>query len=591
MAQSSITADSESPWQQLFAVVQLQLPEQLRAVFDAFERVMLASDEQMQTVCDVRRNRRMFIDNYMNQLRLRIEQPDAAWMQGTASGAAHARTFMYLAGADAAVRNVYQQQAEAAGLLAAAWTFWTAHPVSALSCPLAPHTLARLFFLLLNDLPAPLHIRHGLAVTFLDMLPSLFTHVQQSVLYFLKRKDPRISSLSAEPLPEWWEPLEAPPAASIAAQALVVPERSRERATSLALEMVRLALAGRHEDVAILAATNRQTALLPWLALSLMGNALPVSARQMLSLLAGPLLLAACEEGFADAAHPVRRVLEEWLHWAPAWMDEPDIDSPVVEQLHEFSLALAQLLLQHPGNLLPGWIDLFDYLLMLRKRTRQDISASISSARLSIQVMEARAEVDALLRERAANALWPQIVVDILHGIWSSLLLGIYWHEGKASDAWLHAIAVADDLMASVQPGLDRVARQSVMLRIPQLLQHLRAGFEQAGCERKDYRSVLVRLEKVHLALLQGAVELPEPAVFWPDAVASPQQEEAIAVGSWLQLDDGSRWQVMFSDALCSVLMDTQTAGLLCCATVALQRDFYAGGLVILPAPVPLLAA
>lgn len=591
MVQASVNAGSDSPQQQLFAIVRLQLSGHLRNLFDSFEQSMLTNGELAQVVCDVRRNRRLFVDNYMNQLRLRVEQPQSDWTSGGASAAAHARTFMYLAEADSAVRDLYQRQAVATGKLAAAWSLWTAQPATALDCPLCPHVLARLFFLVLPELPAPLHIRHGLSLMFLRMLPDLFAAMQQAALYFLERKDQRISSLPACPLPEWWEPLEARPPASVAVQALVVPERLQERVAELAAEITTHALAGRHDEVSILLATNRQTALLPWLSSSLDGGNLPAAARQMLSLLSGPLLLAARHENFADPAHPARRVLEEWLQWSPAWADEPDGDSPVIEELQALSLALSQMSLQRPDSLLTGWVDLLDCLLGLRKRLQLDISASVSSTRLSIQAMEARAEVDALLHERAAAALWPQIVVDILHGIWSSLLLGIYWYEGKASDAWLHAIAVADDLLASVQPGLDRAARQHAMLRIPQLLQHLRAGFENAGCDRQTSRVLLERLEKVHLALLQGATALPEACVPWPDAAAGPQHSEAIAVGSWVQLDDGSRWQVMFSDALCTVLLDTHTAGLLCCATAALQQEYHAGALVLLPAPLPLLAS
>jgi hypothetical protein len=59
--------------------------------------------------------------------------------------------------------------------------------------------------------------------------------------------------------------------------------------------------------------------------------------------------------------------------------------------------------------------------------------------------------------------------------------------------------------------------------------------------------------------------------------------------GQWLQEEDGTRWRVVFSDDLCTVLIDTDTTGLMCCATASLQSQFFNAALRLLPAPRPLL--
>ena len=73
----------------------------------------------------------------------------------------------------------------------------------------------------------------------------------------------------------------------------MVPPRSVERVAELAREVATAALAGEHDRVQSLLDGQRQTSLLPWLAqrISDDGSQIPVVARQILTLLSGPLLL------------------------------------------------------------------------------------------------------------------------------------------------------------------------------------------------------------------------------------------------------------------------------------------------------------
>jgi hypothetical protein len=582
-----------SPQQQLFAQASIYLLDQLRTVFESCEAELLEAGEQAALCCDLRRTRRTFIDNYLNQLWLRCEDPAREWVIGGASSTGHARTLIYLTEADQAIRALYQEQAVSIGRLAAVWTQQTGIPCTVFDCPFSPHTLSRLFFLSLPDLPMPLRIRYKLAGLFVNAQPRFSQTLHQAIFNVLQRRGVLVASLVPQPLPEWWEQLEKPRQPSVAALALVAPPRAVDRTVDLAREAAKAAVAGDLSEVQSLLASQRQTSLLPWLSERIGDESrhMPPVAREILALLSGPLLLAACEETFADSAHPARRVLDEWRHWAPGWQECLGIEGVVPEYCRELSTSLSELLLQKPELLMHGWQELLDYLLELRKRLQQDISAVVASTRLSLQVVEVRAEVDALLAERAALEYWPQVVVDIVQGYWSALLLDIYWRDGTASDAWLSAIAVVDDLLASVQPGLDQQTRKNSMLRVTQLLQGLRKGFDTLGCDRRTYGALLDRLEHVHLALLKGKEgdQLPEPAVLWPEPARVPTQDDAFEVGSWLQRADGSVFSVEFSDTWCTALRDAHNATLESCATAALQAEFYEGNLVILPPSASLL--
>lgn len=582
-AQSSVLSQH-----QLFMLVRGHLLERLRLVFDLCESQLLASGESPFLCCDLRRSRRSFMDNFLSHLQLRCEEPGRSWFIGSSAGVRHARTLIHLAAADSSVRSLCEQQAAAFGRLAAAWNQQTGLTTGVLDCPLSPHTITRLFFLLLPDLPVPLRIRCRLGHVFCDQLPATAELLCQTVTNMLQRRGVLVAAMQPLALPEWWQPLEKPRQPSVAAQALVVPPRLVDRASALATDLSMLAQSGQMGRLVDILAGERQTLLLPWLLRQLdpASSDLPPTGREILGLLAGPLLKAACEQGFADAMHPARRVVEELLRWAPGWEDRLGLEGFVPEYCREKALALAR------GDN-GGWADLLDYLLQLGKRVQQDSSAVVASTRLSLQVTEVRAEVDNLLAERAGLEYWPQVVIDILHESWAALLMAIHWQEGKASDAWLHAIAVADELLASVQPGVDRQMRQRLIQRVTQLLQSLRRGFEKVGVERKHYAVLLQRLEKVHLALLQGVEPdaLPEPAALWPPVAPLPARDEPFEVGHWLRREDGSVFSVQFSDPWCTVLLDTHNACLESCSTAALQAAFYDGNLVLLPSPRPLLSA
>jgi len=598
-ADSSQASQTSVRKKQLFLQARAHLLDRLRAVFDASEQELLEAGEQVSMCCGLRRHRRPFVDNYLDQLWQYCENPQSEWLSSRPGSSTHSRTMLYLAEADRHVRELCQEYPVEVGRVAAIWSQQTGLACSALDCPFSPHTFARLFFFLLPDLPVPLRIRYVLAKQFVLMQGRLLGLLHKSFSSFAQHAGTGAAGLEPLLLPEWWIPLERQPQASVIAQALIVPSRFISRVTGLACEIADAALEENYAVIPSIMEGQRQTSVLPWLLSQLHGETshLPEPARQVLALLAGPLLQATCDESFADPASPARRVLEEWCHWAPGWQRTVQVGADASDAVSEYCFQLArtlsELLTQQPDNLMSGWQVLLDYLLELRKNVQKDTAVVVASTRISLQVIEVRAEVEALLAGRAALERWPLVVVEILREAWTSLLLSIHWHEGTASDAWLQAIAVADDLLASVQPGADREAYQRQMMRAPKLLQGLRKGFEAIGCDWRTYSPLLDRLERVHFTLLRAGADnggqLPESLEFWPPVIQLPGKDEPFDVGSWVRRSDGLVMSVEFSDPWCTVLLNAHNAELECCATAALHADYYDGELVVLPASATLL--
>lgn len=588
MAVSIAERTSNTPQQHWFSLASVYLHDQLRAVFDACEEELLQDGEQTVFCCELRRARRSFVDNYLNQLWLRCQNPTEVWVIGGSSAAPRARTLIYLTDADRAVRALYQDQAVRIGNLVAAWRQQTGIVNSVFDCPFAPHILTRLFFLLLPEIHLPLRVRCKLASKFIEDLPRFSMTLQDAVFSALQRRGVSDTALEPVAMPEWWEVLEKMRQPSATALALIAPPRSVERVSALAQQIAVAALDNDVATVQTLLASQRSTTLFSWLSerIADANGQTPPLGKEVLCLLAGPLLQAACEESFVDFAHPARKVLLEWSHWAPGWQDSVGIDGVVPEFCRELSTTLAKQLAQGATSLLQEWLQLQDYLQQLRYRVQQDMTTAVASTRLSLQVLEVRSEVEALIATRANSEFWPPVVIEILHDYWLSLLLSIHWREGTASDNWLSALAVVDDLLASVQPAQDRQARIRAMQHIPVLLQELRKGFDQLGCDRQTYSALLDRLQAVHLAVAKDeASSLTEKFIRWPAAASKPAQGDPFEVGTWLRGEDGRVLAVEFSDRWCTALRDAHDASLECHSTAVLQAAFYEGNLEVLPVP------
>jgi hypothetical protein len=97
---------------------------------------------------------------------------------------------------------------------------------------------------------------------------------------------------------------------------------------------------------------QRQTSFLPWLAQRIYGRRQSNATSSAPNIVAASwsFVAAACEETFADSAHPARRVLEEWRHWAPGWQECLGIEGVVPEYCRELSTSLSELLLQKPEH-------------------------------------------------------------------------------------------------------------------------------------------------------------------------------------------------------------------------------------------------
>lgn len=110
---------------------------------------------------------------------------------------------------------------------------------------------------------------------------------------------------------------------------------------------------------------------------------------------------------------------------------------------------------------------------------------------------------------RAVRALCadelPRPLRVFLEQLWIRVLAVIHQHGGgEQSGAWLKALRTANKLVESAQPCHDPVARETLLARLPRLMDELRAGLEAIGAPEALRERAFHSFVSIHSAVLDG---------------------------------------------------------------------------------------
>jgi hypothetical protein len=243
---------------------------------------------------------------------------------------------------------------------------------------------------------------------------------------------------------------------------------------------------------------------------------LPVPMKALLARLQIPMLKVAIADKrfFNKNTHPARRLLNELATAALSWQEPANLDKdPLYRQIE----ATIQRLLEGFETDVGIFDELLtEFLAFIDKEKRR---ATILERRTldaedgKAKAEAARAKVDAAVAEKIGRLALPEVVGELLQGPWSNVLFLVCLKQGKDSDEWNNAIAVADDLLWSVTVRVDAQTRAQLIKLLPDLLQRLRKGLEQISYNPFEMTKLLKRLEKVHLLQLKGPQAKPADAV------------------------------------------------------------------------------
>ena len=150
------------------------------------------------------------------------------------------------------------------------------------------------------------------------------------------------------------------------------------------------------------------------------------------------------------------------------------------------------------------------------------------------------------------------------------MLLLIALRNGTESPEWDNALALADDLIWSVEPKSEQEERHKLLTMIPGLLKGIRQGLNNISYNQHQMNALFKELQGYHVKCLRGVSIEPEevdvidqsqisdeivlkesvdevPAESVPDQY--DEQARSITIGSWLEIekDDGIKSRIKLS--------------------------------------------
>ena len=242
---------------------------------------------------------------------------------------------------------------------------------------------------------------------------------------------------------------------------------------------------------------------------------------------------------FSDSSHPARRLLNNLARAALAWNDDGDrsatspygrIETAVTRVLSDFTDDIA--LFEEVNAEFEDWLQ-------REQRNAQVAEKKLAQAREGQEHLhQARQRVDAEIASLLQGHPLPEPVVELLDKGWRDVLLLTLLRQGADSEAWSDALALARQLVWSVQPKREPADRQRLLKSIPKLLGELREGLDNISFDQHRATALFKELQVCHIAALRGTwaqeVPLAEPEPE-PQAQAETASDAADALVSEIE--------------------------------------------------------
>lgn len=220
---------------------------------------------------------------------------------------------------------------------------------------------------------------------------------------------------------------------------------------------------------------------------------------------------------FATKSHPARQLLNELAYAGNDFIEEDHYEEDPTYKM--IAYVVERILNEFNENM-----ELFE---LLNEEFSQFVGDEREANRLAGEMMgQSKNQVANEIQRRLKSPDIPVIVRSILMGPWKEVLSHIHLRDGGRGTAWNTALAVADELIWSVQPKQAVNERQRLIKIIPRVLNGIRDGLTLIAYDRKRTDRIFAELEKLHIASLRGELS--------PAATTGPVDVDLILEG----LDD-----------------------------------------------------
>lgn len=205
----------------------------------------------------------------------------------------------------------------------------------------------------------------------------------------------------------------------------------------------------------------------------------------------------------AETGHPARQFIDTLLRLSMTLTPEATAEDPLCKIIETTTHRVQQEFDREPGVFELARTDLLAF-----DSTRRDALVQRCLALVAACEREAQREHSRSRAARAVRALCaddvPGPVRAFLEQLWVRVLAAIHQHVGEKSEPWMRALATANQLVESVQPRPDAVARQQLLASLPGLLTQLRAGLEAIGTPETLRERAFHSFVECHKAVVAG---------------------------------------------------------------------------------------
>ncbi|NTV94478.1 MAG: DUF1631 domain-containing protein [Thiobacillus sp.] len=253
---------------------------------------------------------------------------------------------------------------------------------------------------------------------------------------------------------------------------------------------------------------------------------IPDAIKALLGRLQIPMLKVAMQDKsfFSHKNHPARRFLDGLAEAAIGWDPAEGHEGGLYREVEQ----LVDGILEHfEDNLeifeasladLRAWLD-------AEKRQADRQAARSAMAVKSRELAEhsrlvAHDEVEASLLGRPV----PPLIRSFLNDHWIVLLAELHLKVGGENEVWKGAVQTMKDLIWSVKPKADAVARKRLVSLLPGLLKRLDEGVKYLGLPEKERNTFFAGLVKYHAELVRAgklaeSVAIAEPVAGSAEAI------------------------------------------------------------------------
>lgn len=286
----------------------------------------------------------------------------------------------------------------------------------------------------------------------------------------------------------------------LAPRALLQWQNTGERDLCLEMERLKLLPQGQQSIKAEELEKIRQVKQL--FSLVLADRNLPGIAKALLAQLQLPYTRVALSDPgfFNDEQNIAKSLLHEIIRLSASW--EPEADALADDAFFQRQVETVTVFWEAERIAGVPFRDmLFDYLIYEEAQRQSDVLSSqrlMDSQSSAVHSEEVRQKVDAILQDKLAAAELPQAAQQIMNEGWSHVLYLYALNEGMDSEAWQQALAVVDELIATLQPGKAYTSRTDFLVKLPALLKSMREGLSAIELNPAQINDMLSALESEH---------------------------------------------------------------------------------------------